>query len=175
MKFRILGDTLISSNSTYRGLYREEPQYCTENELYLLWDWYATEAGDGGYVTDEIKAFKLIETYAKTGKDFEIIRIEDEELNTSDGFLGIDICTKGGYSLLASGLKHSNDNDTKIEGIFELIEKYFQKKLNIHSLFEKKEDSTLFLKVIREIQQILPELIEEDVFQAYYLYEVCKK
>jgi hypothetical protein len=97
MKFRILrilGDTLILSNSTYRGLYREEPLYCVENELYLFWDWYATEASDGGYVSDEIKAFKLIETYAKTGKNYETIRIEDEESNTSDGFLGIDIVRK---------------------------------------------------------------------------------
>jgi len=65
MKFRILGDSIITSNSAYKGLYREEPIYIEDDELYPFWDWYATEAGDGGYISDIEKAKKLVEMYAK--------------------------------------------------------------------------------------------------------------
>jgi len=34
MKFRILGDSIITSNSAYKGLYREEPIYIEDDELY---------------------------------------------------------------------------------------------------------------------------------------------
>lgn len=172
MKIRILGDVFISSNSSYRGLYREEPQYSDEQELYTFWDWYASEAGDGGYIADVKKASRLVNSYAKNGMSYEVIRIEDEEINTIDCFLGIDICTKGGYSLLASRFEDSSENKTELEGIFELIKNYFQPRLNINSLFETSEDATLFLKVIKEIQQIRPGMLEEDVFQKYYLYKI---
>lgn len=172
MKIRILGDTIISSNSAYRGLYREEPIYRKEHELYCFWDWYATEAGDGGYISDVVKASRLVETYAKNGMCYEIIRIEEEEVNTVDCFLGIDICTKGGYSLLASRFENTNENKTEMDGIFELIEVYFKTKLNGNSLFETNGDATLFLRVINEIQQIKPGMIEEDIFRKYYLYKI---
>jgi len=37
MKFRILGDSIITSNSAYKGLYREEPIYIEDDELYPFW------------------------------------------------------------------------------------------------------------------------------------------
>jgi len=171
MKFRILGDSIITSNSAYKGLYREEPIYIEDDELYPFWDWYATEAGDGGYISDIEKAKKLVEMYAKKGIYYEIIRIEEQEISTKNCFLGIDICTKGGYSLLASRLENSNTTKTEMDGIFELIKVYFQAKLNEHSLFAKSEDADLFLKVINEIQQLRPGIIEEDIFKKYYLYK----
>jgi len=58
-----------------------------------------------------------------------------------------------------------------MDGIFELIKVYFQAKLNEHSLFAKSEDADLFLKVINEIQQLRPGIIEEDIFKKYYLYK----
>lgn len=170
MKFRILGD-VFTSNKTYRGLYREEPQYSDEQDLYAFWDWYASEAGDGGFVTDVKKASSLIKSYADNGMSYEIIRIEDEEIETRDCFLGIDICTNGGYSLLATGLENSNKK-TELDGVFELVKNYFQPKLNKNCLFQTSNDATLFLKVINEIQQIRPGMLEEDVFQKYYLYKV---
>jgi len=38
-------------------------------------------------------------------------------------------------------------------------------------LFAKSEDADLFLKVINEIQQLRPGIIEEDIFKKYYLYK----
>ena len=126
MKIRILGDRIIQSNKTYRGLYREEPRYMEEQELHVLWDWYASEAGDGGYIYDIEKAKKLVNTFARNSIRYEIIRIEMETITSNNIFLGIDICTKGGYSLLASGLEHSNENITEFDSKFELIKIYFQ-------------------------------------------------
>lgn len=173
MKIRILGDTYITSNTAYRGLYREEPQYKEEQELFAFWDWYASEAGNGGYVSDVEKANKLVNSYANHGLNYDIIRIEEEEISTNDYFLGIDICSKGGgYSLIASGLEDSNENKTELHYIFELIKNYFKPKLNKNGLFEIYKDANLFLQVISEIQRIRPEMIEEDAFQIYYLYKM---
>lgn len=88
-------------------------------------------------------------------------------------FLGIDICTLGGYSFLSSGLRYKETGiATNVDSIFLLIHKYFQPKLNEHLLFDKGEYGELFLNVITEIQSLSPGVIEEDTFRMYYLFKV---
>lgn len=170
MKIRILGEKIIESDKPYRGLYREEPQYVEDEQILPYWNWYATEAGDGGYVRNVEKAAQLIEAYEKIGLDYEMVFVENEKINTKKGYLGIDICTKGGYSLLTNGLEGNISNTTDIDGIFELISRYFVPKLNKYCLFQTKNDASLFLKIVNEIQIMKPGLLEEDNFYMFYLY-----
>jgi len=125
MKIRILGENMDNcSNKNYRGLYREEPRYIEDDDILKHWNWYATEAGDGGYITDVEKSIELIKEYRNKGIIYEMVFIESKECESDKSFLGIDVASIGGYSLLSNGLKEEENVErktTEFDGIFELI------------------------------------------------------
>lgn len=176
MNYRILGEPIDETFPNYRGLYREEPMYVEgEDSVNTLWDWYATKAGDGGFIHDVGKAQDLIKAYERIGKHFELIRIDKVySKKKNEEFLGIDISEIGGYSLLSFGLnfKKTITNKREISTLFLLIQKYFQPKLNKYFLFNNEKEAIFFLRVIEEIQIILPGMLENGSFHSYFVFRV---
>lgn len=179
MKYRILGEPIESSYSNYKGLYREEPIYLNEvnnkeqKNLAKHWEWYATEAGDGGYVTDLSRVIELIKAYKLLlDKDYEVIRfsLSSNQLYGEE-FIGIDICTPGGYSYLSWGLEFIKIPFVEMQPIFTLIELYFRPKLNRFLLLDHEEDANLLVKIFREIQYLKPGILETDQISYYYIFK----
>ena len=180
MKYRILGEPMEFSYSNYKGLYREEPIYINEvnndeqKKLAEYWEWYATEAGDGGYVTDLSRAIELVKAYKLLlDKDYEVIKFSQSSNQLyGEELLGIDICTPGGYSYLSWGLEFIKIPFAEMQPIFALIELYFRPKLNRFLLLDHEEDAILLVKLFKEIQDLKPGILETDQIYYYYVYKI---
>lgn len=164
------------ANSAYRGLHRQHPEYVNDHRIKKYWDWYIDHFGDAEYLHDEDKrqAFELIEEYKKHGFEYELICIENDYKENDEEFLGIDVATRGGYSVQESGLKHdfSKSKPEQLDGIHELLYLYFQPKLNKYLLFQEKNNANLFSKVIKEMQIASPGYFEIEEFYPQYLYSI---
>lgn len=184
MNYRILGRQMEFGKPNYRGLFRKEPYYIekeTDPELFQLWSWYATEAGDAGFIHDIKLAKRVVEAYRKRGESFEIVLVSFTQL-TEDGvkFLGIDVASIGGYSQLYHGLEYSLftqgdslSSSSGITAILKLVQMYFTPLLNKHCLFDNLHDARLFLNIISEIRTFCPGAFEEDItIDLYFLYKV---
>ncbi len=173
MNYLILGKPMFHVELPYRGLYRTEPKYIEDAPLVELWDWYTEETYKNSYVQDLYKAKKLVEAYKKHNINFEIIQVSNQiEIFSKDEFLGIDVATKGNFSVLEQGLIYDfrNKKPEPLDGISELLFNHFRIRLNINLLFEDEADAHLFSKVIKEMQTVCPGYFEIEEFHLFYLY-----
>jgi hypothetical protein len=173
MDYAILKELSINQEENYRGLERLTPINFYEPNLFELYEWYSSEVG-AGYIHNQQKAVALIKEYKKYGQNFELLRICQEYDKSDNEFLGIDVASCGGYSMLKSGLLSWINNLTskEITGIIDVIVRYFKPKLNDNLLFFNKEDANLFAKVTNEIGNI--KLIDKKEYgfvePGYYYY-----
>jgi hypothetical protein len=176
MDYLILGRPFSYSKNTYRGVNRTTPQYIDDPDITRYWEWYTDEFGDAEYLQDKDKeqATKLIELYKMHDLKYELVRIaNDIEENNYEEFLGIDIATKGGDSILDRGLPkkdYSKGKSNLLDGITELLYCHFRSKLNKYFLLHSKADANLFAKVVKEMQIIVPGYFEFGDFYPQYLY-----
>lgn len=177
MNYVILGEPFPNAKPYYRGLRRNEPDYIEDLKIKKYWDWYIENFGNAEYLheSDRARAFELINAYKEHGINYELICIADDfQERGNDDFLGIDIATRGGYSILQEGLEHdfTKGEHGPLVGIHELLYLYFQPKLNEYLLFQEKDDADLFVKVVKEMQATSPGYFECEEFYPQYLYLV---
>lgn len=177
MNYVILGKPMQYAEPSYRGLHRNNPEHIDDPVIIKYWDWYIDNFGDAQYLNDcdKKQAYELIKEYKKHGLNYELIRVaNDFEENNKDQFIGIDIATRGGYSILQMGL-HEDFTKGKpgpLDGITELLYLYFQPKLNEYLLLQEKTDADLFYKVVKEMRAICPGYFEVEEFYPQYLFVV---
>jgi hypothetical protein len=168
----------ISTNS-YKGLEQDDPVRIEKDPKILeLWNWFVNERGDEVFIHNKDKAFDLIHEYKKYGINYDLVSVSNNPIiGIKDEFLGIDVASKGGYSMLYSGLLFwvKELNSEKRTGIIETIIRYFRPRLNLNLLFGDGEDACLFAKVVNEIASLNPEYgFVEHGYNYYpqYLYLV---
>ena len=154
MNFEILKIPDVNNELKYRGLERDMPKPVPP--LMKYYTWYAREAGDA-YLTNMKKAQTLIRKYQEYGFHFELVRISDDFLDDERfTFLGVDVASLGGYSMIKSGLIfwHDKLKPDELTAIINTLIQYFRPKLNDYLLFSEREDADLFAEVVNEISSI---------------------
>jgi hypothetical protein len=180
MNYIIVGEPMPYAQPNYRGANRTNPIHVDDPTICEYWGWYIHNFGDAAYLheSDRNKAFELIREYAKHGLYYELIHVAPSyEGCANEEFLGIDIATEGGDSILAQGLPEVDIINSKLgplDGITELLFRYFRPRLNNHLLLQNKADADLFVRVVKEIQAINPAHFEFGEFIPQYLYFVIK-
>jgi hypothetical protein len=177
MNYLILGKPFSEESQAYRGIHRISPEHTYDPVPLKYWEWF-NDNYEESYIpeSDKTKAFELIKAYKRIGIDYELIRIaRDFEDNNKDEFLGIDIASDGGISILAWYFLKDGFTSTSsdpLSGIAELLFRYFKPRINQYVLLQNKSDANLFIKVVEEMQAVNPVYFEDFKFLSHYLYLV---
>jgi hypothetical protein len=181
----IVGDTVPK----YRGTYRDSPFYRDDlpedhlvNQTILRMisgSEDATELHSIGFVLDCVRVLNQHEGYDR----FEVIEMaEGTQKSLYDGiFIGYDLST-GHFSLLYSGLRFrspvASPSEDRILSVIQplqnLIQAYFQPKLNNNGLFEQFDEARFCLDCLMTLQSLRPGLFENEdvIFKVVKLWKV---
>jgi hypothetical protein len=175
-KFLILGTNIVEGYANYRGTYRTVPNYVNNqsedsivNKHFM---WYLNEGDQLGIIKNLEKAKKMVGLYEKLNppQKFEIVRILEDKEKQKNGeeFLGFDISSNYGYSLLSwnldIGLKNYQNDEIlqKIRPLVNLVREYFKPKLNRYSLFNDIDTAQFCLDCMMSLQKIRPGFWENE-------------
>lgn len=178
MNLLILGTTTAAESPSYRGTLRAHPYHVDRlpdsHPVNQAFFWYCEEGGELGAVHNLARARDLVHLYAALWppQRFEIIEVTAERAEPMVGssFLGFDISSGFGDSLLASGLElvrlplldtFSPERKTFLLPLLEVVQRFFQPKLNELGLFPRFEDAEFYLHCLRSIGRVEPGLFEE--------------
>lgn len=177
--YLILSDPLgKTAPLNYKGLYRSEP-FPDENfnrEYMSLWSRYVEYCEPLRHmgITTELtldELFKLSKLSTEfTGCDFEVVFVSRSKTCPHDAiFYGIDVAETGGYSILGEGL-FREPYDKFLSKILRVINSYFKNLLNDYGLFNTLKNAQLFLDTLKDLNEIAPNCVEFNNWQAVYVY-----
>ena len=179
--YKVLSKPISTTASpNYKGLYRSEPfpNVGANNQFIALWERYVQYLVDERGITieltiNELKDFANLASQA-TDDCYEVIFFdENSNCPLKSNYYGIDVTGRGGYSMLGENLfRNPANNDNKLYYLFEVINQYFNKKLNEYGLFGNIEDATLFQGVLKECNHFFPNHIEEEEWHTVHVFKI---
>lgn len=159
----------------YKGIFRSEPipGETTTDEYNALWGRYSSYYEDlvaPGIVSElSIEELKLfVEASCEvTLQKYELVYFSDTPCSLySADFYGIDVATRGGYSMLAEGLFLEKSRLTHV------INSYFLQRVNENKLFDKVEDALCLRELFFELNAMCPNFVEYEDWLILYVYRV---
>lgn len=190
MPLLILGKKIINSRTNYSGIYRESPSYDEHlpetHPANLVFLRYLDAVDDALFLHDEETARNLVVALNNVNErsKFELIKFDYGQRNELDygDFWGYDI-SAGHYSLLSWGLHLINADDSAstvvstspVQCLLKLIEAHFYPKLNSHGLFDIFEDAVFCLECMMAIQELAPNLWENEevIFKVVRIHKLA--
>ncbi|HSH02972.1 MAG TPA: hypothetical protein VLL52_10675 [Anaerolineae bacterium] len=191
MKLKVL--KIPSDSNAYLGLEREALDYHAQfnddhiiNQLYYqYYDLHTNnDIDDGrqlewGVQNSLIFCKEVLRTYKKylPQSEYQIVelanigdRFENQNLN----FLGFDIACLYRISLLSWGLNFEETANHKIFPLLQLLQRYFQPKLNDNLLFQKQVDAQFCLDYMMALQRYEKSIWDDCHFEVIQLAEVLE-
>jgi len=138
-----------------------------------LWDWYVNLAYDGRFLNETglDKAKELVSEYRQLGIMLQLVEsAPTEEALQLGHFIGYDIAFRG-YTLsplswgLAFGEMPSGSRWKPIGPVLQLIQRYFQPKLNEYGLLSDRAIAQFLYDVLLAVDRYCPGYLESDLDQ----------